>query len=168
MPRPAALLLVALLLGAACRSEPEAPAVDRPGTTAPDSADVSGVPPAPTPSTADRTPETDPWLLEGIPPFEDLVAMREGDWLVVLGSFGDVKPPARGSVRRSAVPAVAALQQRAWNAGLVPFVLASSSLPAFEPGRTVVVLGPFPKTQAEHVRAGLRDAVPDVYLKSGW
>jgi hypothetical protein len=165
------LLAAALVLGA-CQPEPEPPAVGRTGEPEPAQA-ASPHEPASAPavrdtSSVDRTPETDPWLFEGIPNFEDLVAGRDGDWLVVLGSSQRFGAPPAPTVMAAADPGLAAAQQRAWNAGRVPFVVASEELPALEPGFTVVVLGPFARAQAERQLAALRGGVPDAYLKEGW
>lgn len=169
--RFAPLLFLALLL-AGCQPGPEQPGADRvePSGARPTApSDTQAVPP-PSPqeeSTADRTPETDPWLFEGIPNFEDLVSGREGDWLVVLGSAERAGGTA-ATIMRAADPGLAAIQQQVWNAGAVPFAVASEELPTFAPGLTVLVLGPYAKPTADYRLAELRTVVPDAYLKSGW
>ena len=115
-----------------------------------------------------RTPATDPWLFEGIPNFEDLVATRDGDWLVVLASVPRDGAPPRPTLVRAADDRIAAVQQRAWNAGIVPFAVASEELPAFAPGLTVLVLGPHARADAERRLADARAVAPDAYLKAGW
>lgn len=159
-------LLVSSLLLSACQAEPEPHALDR--AEPPDArptADAQAGPPDT--SAADRTPETDPWLFEGIPNFEDLVAGREGDWLVVLGSAERAGRP-EATIMRAADPRLAAIQQRVWNTGTVPFAVASEELPAFTPGLTVLVLGPYPRAAADERLAEMRGVVPDAYLKAGW
>jgi len=170
-PRLVPVLAAAIVLGA-CQPEPEPPTVGRTGEPEPAQA-ASPQEPASAPAVrdtvpVDRTPETDPWLLEGIPNFEDLVAGRDGDWLVVLGSSERSGAPLAPTVMAAPDPGLAAVQQRAWNARRVPFVVASEELPALEPGFTVVVLGPFARAQAERQLAALRGVVPDAYLKEGW
>lgn len=122
-------------------------------------------------------PETHGVVFEGIPPFEDLIADRDGDWFVVLGSFPvapGVEPDRPGRTARSATlmrpddAQAAALQQRLWNEGVVPFAVRSDVLPNFAPGAVVLVVGPYPRTQAEERMASLRTVAPDAYLKSGW
>lgn len=115
-----------------------------------------------------RTPATDPWLFEGIPNFEDLVATRDGDWLVVLGSVGRDGAAPRPTIMRAADDRIAAVQQRAWNARMVPFAVASEELPAFAPGLTVLVLGPHARADAERRLTDARVVAPDAYLKAGW
>lgn len=168
--RLALLLTVALVLGA-CQPDTEPPTVS--GAVEFESAlAASPEEPAavvvPDPLLEDRTPATDPWLFEGIPNFEDLVADRDGDWLIVLGSAPRAGAPPRPTIMTAADPGLAAAQQRAWNTGRVPFVVGSEALPAFEPGFTVVVLGPFARPQAEAQLAAVREVVPDAYLNEGW
>lgn len=115
-----------------------------------------------------RTPESDPWLFEGIPNFEDLVALRDGDWLVVLASAARDGAPPAPTIVRAADARIAAVQQRAWNARLVPFAVPSERLPAFAPGLVVLVLGPFARADAERRLADARRVAPDAYLKAGW
>jgi len=165
------LLAAAVVLGA-CQPEPEPPASGRTGEPEPAQA-ASPQEPASAPAvqdtlSVDRTPETDPWLFEGIPNFEDLVAGREGDWLVVLASSPRTGARPVPTLMAAADPRLAAVQQRAWNAGRVPFVVASEELPALEPGFTAVVLGPFARAEAERQLATLRGVVPDAYVKEGW
>lgn len=162
--RIAPFLFSALLLSACQVDRAETPGV-RPAAPA----DAPAVPPSPPPDapTADRTPETDPWLFEGIPTFEDLVAGREGDWLVVLGS-AERAGGAAATIMRAADPGLAAIQQRVWNAGAVPFAVASEDLPAFAPGLTVLVLGPYPRPVANSRLAEVRGVVPEAYVKAGW
>lgn len=115
-------------------------------------------------------------MFEGIPPFGDGVAMRKGDWLVVLGSFAPTgragaKPGPAGptaTIVRASDPRVAARQQQLWNANRVPWAVWSDAIPRFEKGLVVVVEGPYPKDEAERQLAALRDVVPDAYLKRGW
>ncbi|CAN5727427.1 hypothetical protein BH23GEM11_BH23GEM11_04430 [soil metagenome] len=165
-------LIAAALALSACQPAPEPAASDQtavveaapaPALPEPESASV-----VPDTVPQDRTPETDPWLFEGIPNFEDLVDRRNGDWLVVLGSSrrsGAVPSP---TIMASADAGLASIQQRAWNAGRVPFVVASEELPAFERGLTVVVLGPFARDVAERELTALRSSATDAYLKAGW
>jgi hypothetical protein len=122
-------------------------------------------------------PETHGVVFEGIPPFEDLIADRDGDWLVVLGSFPiasgvELDRPGRtartATLMRPSDPQAAALQQKLWNEGVVPFVARSDVLPNFAPGAVVLVVGPYPRANAEDRLAALRRVAPDAYLKSGW
>lgn len=166
-----ALLLAAALVLGACQPSTEPLAVG--GAVESESAPVASpqAPAAsavPDPLPVDRTPATDPWLFEGIPNFEDLVAGRKGDWLVVLGASQRAGAMPRPTIMTAADPGLAAVQQRAWNTGRVPFVVGSEALPAFEPGFTVVVLGPFAKPQAEAQLAAIQEVVPDAYLNEGW
>lgn len=169
--RFAPFLWSALIL-AACQSGSEQPGADgvdpRGGRPTAPAESQAVLPPSPqVDSAVNRTPQTDPWLFEGIPNFEDLVAGREGDWLVVLGSAERVGGTA-ATIMKASDPGLAAIQQRVWNAGAVPFAVASEEIPTFAPGLTVLVLGPYPKQAAEERLAELRGAVPDAYVKAGW
>ena len=164
-------LAIALVLGA-CEPEPELSADDQ-INNANSAQAASPQKPTTAPSDqvtqkGDRTPETDPWLFEGIPNFEDLLAGRDGDWLVVLGSSVHSGKPSAPTIMATADPKLAAVQQQVWNTGRVPFVVDSTELPGFEPGFTVVVLGPYTKAQAEDQLAAISGVVSDAYLKQGW
>lgn len=167
-----ALLLAAALVLSACQASPDSPTTGQSGqletaqASSPRAADST--PAVPDTLPVNRTPETDPWLVEGIPNFEDLVAGRNGDWLVVLGSSKRSGAAPAATVMAAADRELAAVQQRAWNSGRVPFVVASEELPAFEPELVVVVLGPFARMQAERQLAALGGVIPDAYLKEGW
>lgn len=169
--RLVAFLAVVLVLGA-CQPEPESSAVDQENTANSEQAaspqEPTTNPPDQVTQKGDRTPETDPWLFEGIPNFEDLVAGRDGDWLVVLGSSPHSGKPSAPTIMATDDPKLAAAQQQAWNTGRVPFVVDSAELPGFEPGFTFVVLGPYAKAQAEAQLAAISDVVSDAYLKQGW
>jgi hypothetical protein len=164
-------LAVILVLGA-CQPEPESSAIDR--TNDADSAQAASpqepttTPPDQVKQKGDRTPKTDPWLFEGIPNFEDLVAGRDGDWLVVLGSSPHSGKPSAPTIMAAADPKLATAQRQAWNTGRVPFVVDSEEQPGLEPGFRVVVLGPYSKAQAEAQLAAISGVVPDAYLKLGW
>ncbi len=166
-----ALLLAAALVLGACQPSTEPSAVG--GAVESESAaatlphePASSVVPEPLP--VDRTPATDPWLFEGIPNFEDLVSGRDGDWFVVLGAAPRTGVPPRPTIMAAADPGIAAVQQRVWNTGRVPFVVGSEALPAFETGFMVVVLGPFARPQADAQLSAVREVVSDAYLKAGW
>jgi hypothetical protein len=122
-------------------------------------------------------PETHGVVFEGVPPFDDLIADRDGDWFVVLGSFpiaSGAEPDRPGRTARTATlmrpsePQAAALQQRLWNEGVVPFAVRSDVLPNFEPGAVVLVVGPYERARAEERLAALQTVAPAAYLKSGW
>lgn len=112
--------------------------------------------------------------LEGIPNFEDVVALRSGDWIVLLASIGGtyVESPGRGqaagSVTEARHPDLAEVQQRLWNRDYVPWVVASEELPGLESGQTVLILGPYPKDDAERILAETRSFVPGARLRLGW
>jgi len=168
--RPALLLAATLVLGA-CQPTPEPPTVGGEVEAESETADLPQEPASsvvPEPRPVDRTPATDPWLFEGIPNFEDLVAGRDGDWLVVLGSSRREGAPPRPTIMAAADPGLAAVQQRVWNTGRVPFVVGSDALPAFEAGFIVVVLGPFARPQADAQLSAIGEVVADAYLKEGW
>lgn len=164
-------LAVALVFGA-CQPEPETSADDQVNSAnsaqAASPQDPTTTPPEQVTQKGDRTPKTDPWLFEGIPNFEDLVAGRDGDWLVVLGSSVHSGKPSAPTIMAATDPKLAATQQQAWNTGRVPFVVDSTELPGFEPGFKVVVLGPYAKAQAEAQLAAINGVVSDAYLKQGW
>lgn len=111
---------------------------------------------------------------EGIPNFEDVVAMREGDWIVVLTSVDGVyvKSPGRGqaagSVMKSEQADIARVQQNVWNRGLIPWVVASDEFPNLESGRTLLILGPYPKEIAEAQLAKTSRVVPGARLELAW
>jgi len=113
--------------------------------------------------------------LEGIPNWEDVVSLREGDWLIVLGSWridaerGERPGPGHTStVTRASDERVAARQQALWNADVIPWAIRSDLVPRLEPGLTVLVTGPYPRELAEQRMAALREIVPDAYIKRGW
>lgn len=120
------------------------------------------------PTRVNRTPETDPMFFEGIPNWEDVLALREGDWLVVLGSAERTGAPRNPTITRASDPSLAAIQQALWNEGSIPWIISSEELPAFAPGLTVIVLSPMPRGEATERLADLRSVVPDAYVKSGW
>lgn len=174
-------LLALLLATGACRPDVETAPPDRAAPDPPRSGETAAARPVsqdtatparPATDTArargDRTPQTDPWLFEGIPNFEDVVALREGDWMIVLASATRPGPPLSPTILRSRDARLAAIQQRAWNAGEVPWVVASEELPAFAPGLTVLVLGPYPRAVALERLAAATALAPDAYVKSGW
>jgi hypothetical protein len=171
-PSRPVLLLVTILLSAGCETgtetlPPPPAAGPQPARTA-SADDTGGTPPGAEQPAANRTPQTDPWLFEGIPNFEDLVANRDGDWVVVLASAERSGAAPRPTIMTATDPGLAAVQQRVWNAGLVPFVIPSERLPGLSPKLVVVVLGPFAKQEAERQVAALRAIVPDAYVKKSW
>jgi hypothetical protein len=123
-----------------------------------------------------RSPETGPMMFEGIPPWEDVVAMREGDWLINLGSFAADGAPGQkpgpggptATIVRASDERVAAVQQKLWDANRVPWAVCSNVVPGLDDGLVVVVHGPYGRAEADEQLASLREIVPGAYLKRGW
>ena len=89
-----------------------------------DSGDLSGIeePSSSKPQISAGTGEIDPWLLEGIPNFEDVVALRKGDWIVILAS-GRADASESPTVTLSDRPGIAALQKKLWREKIVPWIV---------------------------------------------
>lgn len=147
-------------VAASSEEDPE-PVADRTG-----GADAAN---APTPERAERRP-----TLGGNPDFEDVVAAREGDWVVILGTVDGrhVDPPGPGSmaasVEEASEPTLAEVQRRVWNAGLTPWVVASDHLPARDPGQTLLILGPFTSAEADQRLEEVWEIAPEARVEPGW
>lgn len=111
---------------------------------------------------------------EGIPNFEDVVALRDGDWLILLSSVDGVhvRAPgpgqAAGSLMEASHPELADVQQRVWNDGHIPWIIASDEVPRMDPGRTLLILGPHPRAVAERRLQEVEPLVPGARLVRGW
>ncbi len=148
---PASVTLGGDTLGAA------SPASPRPEAQGPTPADGAG---------AARRPSD--------PRFEDVVATREGDWVVILAEVDGLHVEAVGggsaaaSVEESPHPDLAEVQRQAWSLDLIPWVVASDELPALQPGRTLVILGPYTSEAADARLEAVQAVAPGARVEPGW